>query len=40
MADRVLAFHDGRVVGEWLRGEANEKDVMIKAAGSSKEKRA
>jgi ABC-type sugar transport system ATPase subunit len=37
MSDRVYAFHDGRVVGEWKKGEATEKDVMIKAAGSIKE---
>lgn len=39
ISDRVFAFHDGRIVGEWARGEATEKDVMIKAAGSSKEAR-
>ncbi|NEI72576.1 ATP-binding cassette domain-containing protein [Rhizobium lusitanum] len=37
MSDRVLAFHDGQIVGEWSRGQASEKDVMIKAAGSNKE---
>ncbi len=37
ISDRVFAFHDGRIVGEWASGEATEKDVMIKAAGSSKE---
>jgi ABC-type sugar transport system ATPase subunit len=37
MSDRVMAMHDGRIVGEWRRGEASEKAVMIRAAGAREE---
>ena len=39
VSDRIFAFHDGRIVGEWAGGSASEKDVMIKAAGSGEENR-
>jgi ABC-type sugar transport system ATPase subunit len=33
MADRVLVMHEGRVSGEFTRGDADQERIMFAATG-------
>ena len=35
MADRVLVMHEGRLTGEFVRGEADQEGVMFAATGQA-----
>ena len=35
MSDRVLVLHEGRLTGEFVRGDANQENVMFAATGQS-----
>jgi ribose transport system ATP-binding protein len=35
ISDRVLAMRDGKVAGEWKRGEVTEEALMLHAAGGA-----
>jgi ribose transport system ATP-binding protein len=33
MSDRILVMHEGRISGEFTRGEANQENIMVCATG-------